>query len=127
MIDKVGGIILQNKKMLVARASGRDMFFIPGGKREGAESDIDCLTRELQEELNVTLKEARYYKDYIADASGENGKVRVRTYFCFVEGVPAPHSEIEELAWVGKENYHEHKLGNVLMIIVPELIRDRIM
>ena len=31
------------------------MFYIPGGKREGAESDLQTLLREIREELAVTL------------------------------------------------------------------------
>ena len=42
MIDKVGGIIIKNKKVLVVRKKTKENFpefIIPGGKRETGETD----------------------------------------------------------------------------------------
>lgn len=49
-IDKVGGIILRGKKLLVVRKrtkDNREEYIIPGGKREGNETDFETLKREL--------------------------------------------------------------------------------
>ena len=44
MIDKVGGVILKDKKILVQRKSnGREECIIPGSKREGGVSDFETL------------------------------------------------------------------------------------
>ena len=41
MIDKVGGVILKDKKILVQRKkNNREECIIPGGKREGKETDF---------------------------------------------------------------------------------------
>ena len=56
MIDKVGGIILNDKKILVQRKrNNRIECIIPGGKRENNETDFETLKRELYEELSVEL------------------------------------------------------------------------
>ena len=48
MIDKVGAIILRNKQMLVVREKGMNIFYIPGGTREGSENDEEVLKRNYQ-------------------------------------------------------------------------------
>ena len=56
MIDTVAWVCLENGMILCARPRGQDVFYIPGGKREGAESDLQTLLREVTEELTVTLR-----------------------------------------------------------------------
>ena len=49
-IDKVGGIILRGKELLVVKKrtkDNREEYIIPGGKREGNETDFETLKREL--------------------------------------------------------------------------------
>jgi len=36
-------------------SKGKSTWYIPGGKRENGESDIDALSREIEEELSVKL------------------------------------------------------------------------
>lgn len=55
MIDKIAWIYIQNRKILSTRSKGKDTFYLPGGKRETGESDVQTLTREIQEELSVDL------------------------------------------------------------------------
>jgi 8-oxo-dGTP diphosphatase len=46
---------LENGRILCAPPRGRDVFYIPGGKREGAENDLQILLREIAKELTVAL------------------------------------------------------------------------
>ena len=52
MIDTVAWVHLENGRILCARPRGKGVFYVPGGKREGAESDLQTLLREITEELN---------------------------------------------------------------------------
>ena len=45
-----------NGKILCARPRGKDVFYVPGGKRGGTESDLQTLVREIAEELTVALR-----------------------------------------------------------------------
>jgi 8-oxo-dGTP diphosphatase len=56
MIDTVAWVHLENGRILCARARGKGVFYVPGGKREGAESDLQTLLREIAEELTVALR-----------------------------------------------------------------------
>ena len=46
MIDKVGGVILKDKQILVQRKkNNREECIIPGGKRKEKETDFETLNR----------------------------------------------------------------------------------
>ena len=38
-IDKLAFIDLKDRKVLETKSKGKDVWYIPGGKREGSESD----------------------------------------------------------------------------------------
>lgn len=54
-IDKLAFIYLNNRQILMTLSKGKDTYYIPGGKREGDESDEAALMREVKEELSVNI------------------------------------------------------------------------
>jgi len=54
-VDKLAFIELKNKKVLETLSRGKDIWYIPGGKRDEGESDQQALIREIKEELLVDL------------------------------------------------------------------------
>ncbi|GAA2793902.1 NUDIX hydrolase [Nonomuraea dietziae] len=54
-IDKIAWIHVADGKILSTRSRGKDVYYIPGGKREPGETDLDTLTREIDEELAITI------------------------------------------------------------------------
>jgi 8-oxo-dGTP pyrophosphatase MutT (NUDIX family) len=62
-IDKLAWIHIVDRKILSTRTRGRDTYYIPGGKREGQETDHQALIREIKEELTI---------DLIPDAPADN-------------------------------------------------------
>jgi 8-oxo-dGTP pyrophosphatase MutT (NUDIX family) len=103
-IDKVAWIYIRDKKVLSTISKGKTVYYLPGGKREAGESDIECLTREIEEELSITLiKETiTYFGSFEAHAHGhpENIKVRMLCYFGDYLGSIKPSSEIEKSSWL---------------------------
>lgn len=90
-------------RSLLVRKAGTSHFMQPGGKIEDGESAIDALTRELAEEVGVTLDiaSAEYLGLFRAVAANEEDTVVLAAVFALaVDGEVAAAGEIEELIWV---------------------------
>jgi len=124
MIDKVGAIIIRDKRMLIVREEDIDVFFIPGGGRKGNESDEEVLIREMMEEIGARIKNMKFYREFAAKASRENDMVTVKAYFCNIGEEPVPSGEIGEIRWIGRDDYKNINLGNILKIMISALIED---
>ncbi|ARQ71914.1 NUDIX hydrolase [Streptomyces marincola] len=110
LIDTVAWVLVENGRILGARSRGRELFYIPGGKREPGESDVQTLAREVREELAVTLdpESAVHVGTYTAQADGhpEGTLVRMACYTARHEGEPRASGEIEEIAWLAFADRH---------------------
>ncbi|MFI5780909.1 NUDIX domain-containing protein [Nocardia sp. NPDC051570] len=103
LIDTVAWVLIEGGRILAARPRGKDVFYIPGGKREGDETDRQTLLREIREELTVALiaESVAHVGTYEAALPGGAGLVRMACYTADHVGVLAASSEIEEIAWFG--------------------------
>lgn len=104
IIDKVAYLHLKDGKILSTRSKGKDKYYLPGGKREGHESDMETLVREIKEELTVDIIEstARFYGIFEAQAHGkeEGVLVKMTCYTAEYSGELKADSEIAELVWL---------------------------
>jgi 8-oxo-dGTP diphosphatase len=101
-IDKLAYIGVRDGKVLVTRSRGKDVWYLPGGKREAGESDHEALIREVSEELSVTLlpDTIRYYGTFEAPAHGKvDTLVRMTCYMGEFDGEIIPPAEIEEYSY----------------------------
>jgi 8-oxo-dGTP diphosphatase len=104
VVDTVAWVRLDRGRILCARPRGKDIFYIPGGKREGQETDLQVLLREITEELTVELRPetVRHVGTYQAaqpDGQLERVTVRMACYTGEYSGTLAASGEIDELAW----------------------------
>jgi 8-oxo-dGTP pyrophosphatase MutT (NUDIX family) len=103
-IDKIAWIHLDSGRILSTRSRGKDVCYLPGGKREPGEGDVETLVREIEEELTVTIlpATARHLGTFQAQAHGHTGGVTVRMtcYTADHRGTPVAGSEIEEVLWL---------------------------
>lgn len=124
VIDKIAYIYMQDKKILSSLSKGKDTYYIPGGKREGNETDEETLIREVKEELSVDiLKETiSYYGTFEAQAHGkkEGIIVKMTCYTADYEGQMKPDSEIQEIRWLTSKDMD--KISPVDKLIFKDLL-----
>jgi 8-oxo-dGTP diphosphatase len=105
VIETVAWVRVEDGRILCARSRGKDVFYIPGGKLEAGETELDALLREIKEELAVDLvpETVRAFGTYRARAHGHADGVEVvmSCYTADYQGVPSASAEIEELDWLG--------------------------
>lgn len=124
VIDKVAYIYMQDKKILSSLSKGKDTYYIPGGKREGNETDEETLIREVKEELSVDIlkKTISYYGTFEAQAHGkkEGIIVKMTCYTADYEGQMKPDSEIQEIRWLTSKDMD--KISPVDKLIFKDLL-----
>ena len=131
-IDKIGGIILKDKRILVVKKKtedNRQEYIIPGGKREGNETDFETLKRELKEEIQVELISTQPFGGFDDIAIFENIPIHIEVYYANIIGEPECDSEIKELVWIDR-NYEQDgiSVGSVLAkFVIPKLVKMEMM
>lgn len=104
VVDVIAWICIEEKRLLCARSHGKDVFYLPGGKREPGETDWDGLQREVAEEVSVTLIKETFKSvitiEEIAHGYAQPTEVIMKCFQANYTGMLIPTSEIEQLAWL---------------------------
>lgn len=103
-IIKVAAAIINDTegRTLLVRKRGTDYFMQAGGKMEEGENALTALSRELKEELGMTMdpSSATYVGRYTAPAANEEGfLVEAEMFLMEIKEEVFPAAEIEEIAW----------------------------
>lgn len=125
-VDKIALIEIKNGQILSTKSKGKSKYYIPGGKREPGETDIQTLCREILEELNVRIdiSTIRYMGTFKAQSDGEKEGIYVRMtcYTAVYEGVLEPSNEIEEFRWL---NFSDLKIISEVDKKIFKFLKDR--
>lgn len=123
VIDKLALIEIKNNKILSTKSKGRDTYYLPGGKRELGESDIEALIREIAEELTVNIDpvSVKFYGEFSAQAHGhpQGIIVNMRCYTASFNGTLQAAAEIEEVTWLSYKD--KLRVSEVDKIIFDDL------
>jgi 8-oxo-dGTP diphosphatase len=131
--DKVGLLAVRDGKILLCRKKHTtSSLILPGGCREPGESAMDCLTRELREELgNVAVSSVEYLGEYADRAAGSEAAapkiVRIELYRGELIGDPTAQSEIGELVWFGEQDDWAQLAPSIANKILPDLLSRKIL
>ena len=105
MIDKIAWLHLVDGRILSTRSRGKDVYYLPGGKREPGETDAETLIREVREEVDVEIKpesiEPAGVFEAQADGKASGVVVRMTCFTASYTGTLKASSEIEEITWLG--------------------------
>jgi 8-oxo-dGTP diphosphatase len=108
-IETVGLVHLVDKRLMLVRPVGKHAFYLPGGKRERGETDLQALRREVAEELGLELlvETCRPAGSVTAAAYGESvgSSVVITCYTGALLGVPEPKGEIAEVRYFDWADY----------------------
>lgn len=109
-IDKLAFIELKERKVLETLSKGKDIWYIPGGKREVGETDTQALIREMKEELLVDLipETLKLYGVFETQAHGkpEGTIVRMTCYTGRYRGILTPSAEVVQMDYFEYNKKH---------------------
>lgn len=123
-LDVVIAIIFRQARILIAKRRKGDTFAdhweFPGGKQEPGESTVECLHRELREELGITVDHleplatiSHSYPDF---------QVCLHPFVCLlVSGQPMPLA-CQQLAWVTPAELRQHQFPAANAQLIEEII-----
>lgn len=113
-ITKIGLAVMDGDRVLLVKKRGSDFLILPGGKPEKNETDVQTLSRELDEELGCRLasNHLAFLGTFSDEAAGMPGvTVTIRLYAGSLVGTPIPHSEIESILWWTPTEYPNSELA----------------
>lgn len=112
MIYKVALAVFKDKKMLQVRSKKHpEVFFTLGGKIETGESELECLKREVKEEIDCDIDEAsiNFLTEFEDVAHSKGGDlVNIKMYEGKLIGTPKPTSEIAEIGYFDSNSDKKH-------------------
>jgi 8-oxo-dGTP diphosphatase len=85
--------------LLVSKHAAPDVYYLPGGKPEPGEAPLDCLRRELAEELGVAVTDTEPFTEVRAPAALEGVDMWMTVFRARLAGEPTPGAEIADLRW----------------------------
>lgn len=106
MIDVTAAIWVENGRVLIARrragVSQAGLWEFPGGKVRPGETPPQCLQREIQEELGVTITVGDFFGESTYAYEAET--IRLLAYRVSVKSGEIALNDHAELAWVAMED-----------------------
>ena len=123
MTHVVAAIIKKNNKYLIVQRNRKKHMGLkwefPGGKVERNETFEEALSREIKEELNITI----HVNDKIAEEKYKDEKIDIvlHYYLCSIDSGTINLSEHEDLVWVEKKDFNKYNFaegdGNILSLL----------
>lgn len=104
--------VIRDRKLLLVRSYYNETaFYTLGGTIEDGESEIECLKREVKEEIATDLNEnsLSFLEEFSGPAHGkENTIVNIKLYEGELMGNPTPSSEIAEIRYFDSTIEEKH-------------------
>jgi|GEM_PF-488450 len=126
IIKVVCGIIFKNDLVLICRRKPEKSLCgyweFPGGKVEASESYEESLRRELIEELNLTAKIKRHFRNAIHH--NEKNPIQLISLICTTEDAVVESTDHDLIEWVKVEELLNRKLAPADVSIAQQLLDE---
>jgi len=123
-VRKIGLAVIRDGAILLCRKRDLAPLILPGGKIEQGEEPLDCLKREIGEELGqVDLINPQFIDTYSDVMAGDTSKtIEILLYSGKLNGSPVASSEISELIWFRSNDDWNELAPSLANKILPDLI-----
>jgi mutator protein MutT len=126
VIEVAAGLIHHDGRYLIARRKPgvhlAGFWEFPGGKRESGESLVECLQRELFEELRIRIDLPVPYQIVRHDYPEKT--VELHFFRCVIEQGEATPVDCAEIKWVLPEELSDFTFPPADRVIIDALQRD---
>jgi len=104
-INKVGGLWVREKRLLVVKKKGLEALISLGGKVEPGETELDCLDRECLEETGRKARVIGYFGAFEGRTIDQAKTIKQSCYLIELDGEPVVNSKdsIEGFAWIERD------------------------
>lgn len=130
IIRKAAGIIISNQELLVERSIGKDFYIAPGGKIEQGESAEQALVRELEEELDIQIKQSdlRFFGSFHAAAANSPSQtVQMEVFLVSDWQGNIVANESQELQWINSKTAINFPIGSIFLHqVLPKLVKAKL-
>ena len=105
----VGFIWNSNKKILISKRKNKGllggMWELPGGKKKKQETNINCIKREIKEELNIDISVGKRIGKIKHQYS--HFGINLTAYHCYYEKGKIKPLESEKIAWISYNDIYK--------------------
>lgn len=112
IIKKVALAIFKNKKIMLVRSSKKTaVFYTLGGTLKEGEGDIECLKREVFEEVGCIIDgdSLKFLHEFLGPAHGhKNTLLNIKLYGGKLIGNPKVSSEVFEIGYFDTKSPKKH-------------------
>ena len=126
VIEALAWVHVRDGRLLCVRPEGKDLLYVPGGKREPGESDEEAVARESLEEVSVVLRPGTFHQVAVIDQEAHDQppgtRVRMLCYCAEHDGEIVPDNEILGTEWI---SYAERDRCAPAVRELVEILHDR--
>lgn len=121
----IAAVIVQDKKILLVKI--KEVWILPGGQLKKDETEIECLNREVSEELpEFKINNLKFYKAFKGRSPHQSDFINVKVYFATGKGNIKSTNDVDEVnksKWI--KNTADYNLSDVTKKIIDSLKNDR--
>ena len=120
MREAINLAVIENKKLLLVKK--KDVWILPGGKPEKDEGDLECLAREIGEELQSQIKVNSYYSYFEGITPHKRDALKSKVYFGILVEEFYPSNEISDARFVS--DFDNYSLSDITKLIIKSLKKN---